>query len=173
MTIIATDGYSISADSRCTGPSGIIQRPWTKIFPLPDGSAIGCCGSAALATILIEWITFSGETADLRPSFISEDDFEAIRLYPNGNLFSYGPHCLPEAVPFPYAIGSGSQYAIGALEAGASPQRAVEITTVYDPSCGPPVETLVVRHRKGRKRNPAPATTALRAPKEPNESSSL
>lgn len=37
--------------------------------------------------------------------------------------------------PF-YAIGSGSDYALGALAAGATPDRAVQIAAQFDNNCG-------------------------------------
>lgn len=148
MTVIATDGYSIASDTRCTDGSLIIQRPWHKLIVLPDGSAFGTAGDSEAGLLFQAWLE-NGEQPELRPSLAGQD-FIALRLHPNGALTLYTTLCLPEAVPAPYAIGSGAHLAIGALEAGASPLRAVEIACTYDPSCGAPVDTFTVRHRRGR-----------------------
>jgi ATP-dependent protease HslVU (ClpYQ) peptidase subunit len=41
-----------------------------------------------------------------------------------------------------YAIGSGAAYAIGALEAGATPTEAVEIASRNDVMTGLPTQTI-------------------------------
>lgn len=150
MTVIATDGYSIASDTRAAQDGLIIQRPWHKLHPLPDGSVVGSAGDSELGVLFLDWLE-SGEESSARPDW-SDEDFAAMRLYPDGTIMVYTAHCVPEPVPAPFAIGSGHKLALGALEAGASPLRAVEIACIYDASCGIPIDTVVVRHRKGRKR---------------------
>ena len=41
-----------------------------------------------------------------------------------------------------YAIGTGAQYAMGAMEAGATPAEAVKISARYDEHTGLPIETM-------------------------------
>ena len=44
-----------------------------------------------------------------------------------------------------YAVGSGAKFALGALNAGATPERAVEIAAKYDPSTGGDIKSEFIR----------------------------
>lgn len=48
----------------------------------------------------------------------------------------------PLAVLPPFAIGSGADYAMGAMRHGASPRQAAEIACELCISCGGPVQVL-------------------------------
>lgn len=43
-----------------------------------------------------------------------------------------------------YAIGSGGDYALGALEAGSTPEKAVQIASLYDPNTNDRVTVMEV-----------------------------
>ena len=47
----------------------------------------------------------------------------------------------PITLPF-FAIGSGADYAIGAMAAGVFPDRAVQIAAQYDPKTGGGVDVV-------------------------------
>ncbi|MCK9600315.1 MAG: hypothetical protein M0R06_14820 [Sphaerochaeta sp.] len=50
-----------------------------------------------------------------------------------------------------YAVGSGSEFAIGALAHGSSPEEAVAIAARYDSYTGGPIRTLFVPNTKETK----------------------
>lgn len=70
-------------------------------------------------------------------------DFTCLVLTSMG-LYEFDAYCRGELIIEPnfYAIGSGAKAALGALHAGASARRAVEIACQIDPSTGPPVVTM-------------------------------
>lgn len=69
-------------------------------------------------------------------------DFTALVLT-NEGLFEADAYCRPDKIidQF-YAVGSGAKAALGAMHAGASAKRAVEIACLIDPYTAPPIVTM-------------------------------
>ncbi|EJC75019.1 ATP-dependent protease HslVU (ClpYQ), peptidase subunit [Rhizobium leguminosarum bv. trifolii WSM2012] len=88
-----------------------------------------------------DWVT-AGMSAEAYGT--SGRDFEALLAKVDGSVLHF------ESSPYPsgplkndfYAIGSGSQYAHGALMAGADPIAAVTMAIGCDVYSGPPIVTL-------------------------------
>jgi hypothetical protein len=58
-------------------------------------------------------------------------------------ILRYEQDCLPyEIEDKKYAIGSGRDFAIGAMEMGASAEEAVLVASKYEVSCGNSVDIL-------------------------------
>lgn len=130
MTTIATDGQRIAADGRLTFNGRIASEDETKLHTLSDGSVVGVAGDP------------DGTRDLLRALEKNEDhsfsDMTALRLFPSGAIALYaGEAGAPTFLSPPQAIGSGGPFAIGALEAGASPRQAVKIAAKLDPGTGP------------------------------------
>lgn len=91
----------------------------------------------------VDWLTRGTE---FKPHYDKDDHtFEAL-VMDGGFILYYDNELVPLIVDEPfYAIGSGSAYAIGAMDAGASPQRAVELAILRDECSGPPIVT--VKHK--------------------------
>ena len=83
--------------------------------------------------------------AGLKERFVLVDDpgFSLLVVRPDGSaLFMIG-YGLPSYVNAPfYAIGSGPEYALGAMETGADAVAAVRIACKYDVYSEPPIMTL-------------------------------
>lgn len=108
-----------------------------KVFKVKgyDGEQwlVGGVGSMTMLTQFVEWFKDT-TTATETPSM---ENTQALALNSKGQLFLY------YATPYPihirdkwFAIGSGGEYAVGALEAGATPEQALRIATKRDANTG-------------------------------------
>lgn len=129
MTTVCTDGKVMAADGRLTG-SFIIQRNHKKIFKLIDGSIIGFCGECRCWQAMVDWL--NGGT---KPEF-KKGEFTGLILYPNGDIFTIDEELHKAKVSAPFAIGSGRDFAMGAMLFGAAPAEAVKVAIKLDTSSG-------------------------------------
>lgn len=157
MTTIAYKDGLIAVDSRETfGDQGHEHcHPCQKLFyvVLPEVGtfAIATAGESVPGLLFVDkfrriWSEDSLEK--LREEFAGAD-FEALVLHdPPGAHLSGEPEvywfdkwlrCTPVEDLECFAIGSGAKVALGAMKAGASAQRAVEIATTIDPYTQYPV----------------------------------
>lgn len=74
-------------------------------------------------------------------------DSEGSVIFHVGGLTGYlgANMCFVEDEKGIYAVGSGSPYALGALSAGATPKKAVEIARDWDMYTGGEVQTLTIK----------------------------
>jgi ATP-dependent protease HslVU (ClpYQ) peptidase subunit len=138
MTTIATDGKVVASDSRMSG-AYIDQSGAQKLWRV-GASIVACAGDYAMAIKFVEWAN-AGYAPDAKPD-ISEN-FEAI-VVTKAAIKYYCPHLVGVRVGRPAAIGTGVHYAMGAMLAGASPKRAVEIAKRLDSGTGGKVVTMEV-----------------------------
>jgi hypothetical protein len=154
MTVIAVKNGQVAADSRYNIESesgGIRMFQTEKLFrkrvTLPNSveqDVIICtAGEGPPGLVFVDWFGSNKEPPDL---FVHGDaDFTVLVVMQDGTLMEYDKWCRGEKV-FPtkgcYAIGCGAKAAMGAMLAGASAKRAVEITIEIDQLCGPPVVTM-------------------------------
>jgi ATP-dependent HslUV protease subunit HslV len=129
MTTIACDGKSMAADGASSAYEVIHCTKRKKLSRLSDGSIIGTSGGHVDREAFREWLENGGKA----PKVV---DFSALRLMPDGRILYYGDTLEGCEVDTPAAVGSGSQFAIGAMEAGLSAKRAVEIASKRDPWTG-------------------------------------
>lgn len=138
MTTLAYKNGFLAAD-RLAAPDGGLC---TKIGRNPNGDIAGFCGGLALGQ---RWLRAFVSDADEFPSLVSVNDAHGYALIirkSTGAVEFMEPDGLVHfEAPF-YAYGSGSHYALAAMEAGASAKRAVEIAAKYDPTTGSDVEVL-------------------------------
>lgn len=76
----------------------------------------------------------------------SAREFEMLEITSEGEVFFYLNSLIP-AGPITadyYAIGSGAEYALGALRMGASALEAVEVAAENDPYTGHPLMTVTI-----------------------------
>lgn len=143
MTTIATDGKSMAGDgnSYCNGT--LAARSSVKVHRLKDGSLFGACGSSGWGDKLQEWCDSwaqGGIPAGDPPKGDDGDGFMILR--PDGTLLQGGSDGLAVPIDAPFAIGSGMDYAIGAMDAGASPEEALIIASERDKSTGGKITVL-------------------------------
>lgn len=137
MTTVAyRDGWMV-ADSQIS--EGAMKYRAAKIERLADGRLVGMAGSWGGCIKLRDWVA-AGCPDDDEPTEIND----ATLL-----VASERGLCLfdSDLVPFPIldafaAVGSGAQYAVGAMEAGATAEDAVLIACRRDPGSSFPIHKL-------------------------------
>lgn len=136
MTTIATDGRSIAADGRMTAAGEIRTETHAKLRELPDGSWVGGAGDTNAIIAAVRELSLS--LTERRDPVATEGDYTLLRLYPSGAILLYGTR-LDAAVfvDAPFTIGSGGEFARGALAAGASLKKAMRIAATYNWGTGP------------------------------------
>lgn len=132
-TTIATDGFSMAADTQGT-------RGYTKLFHHKkleriDGFVVGCAGNVVDIKKFKAWFKNRSQG---KPKLKS---MSALVMDKNC-VWLYDESCIPEAVFPPYAIGTGSRPALGAMKAGANAERAVRISTEIDLFTGGDVDVM-------------------------------
>ena len=134
MTTIAWDGKSIAADKLCGGRYTV-----NKIWKLPDGSVIGGAGLYDHIVEVVAWIA-EGGNEDKRPKLpeSQEEGSDLLLVDADGKAYWLTwPYLRKVPITEKYeAIGSGSEFALGAMAMGASAQRAVQIASRFDPNTG-------------------------------------
>jgi ATP-dependent protease HslVU (ClpYQ) peptidase subunit len=132
VTTIATDGKTMAGDGQAEACHTIICTTRAKVARLSDGSLFGSAGRGADNLAMIEWLESGME--DKRPRLKS---FSGLRLFADGRLEYWSEDVdVPTPVDVPCAVGSGMDFAIGAMLCGASPEQAVAIASQRDPGTG-------------------------------------
>lgn len=124
MTTIAVRGGVIAADGQVTGGAAIITLKDRKIFRLPNGNIVGVSGPSEECDALIENLR-KNKSYKCRK-------LEAVMLDTRGRLYVYEGRKFKRENYEYYAIGSGWKFAIGAMDAGASAKKAVDIAKKRD-----------------------------------------
>lgn len=142
MTTVATDGRTMAADRMVCGGGGIKHGQTTKIFHADNGDVVGAAGDSFRIAAFVRW--YNGDRVD--PFEANPEDFEALVLKSDGTTlcFNFAGDFIVESGPHA-AIGSGSGVALGALDAGASPVKAIEIASRRDIYTGGGVDELQPR----------------------------
>lgn len=131
MTTIAWSRESgiVAADRQCSYHC----TPATKLFTLADRSVVGIAGSLEFCLAAVKYLDGS---IGPKPTS-STDNSTLLRVYPDGTAEVYHSQLEPYPVLLPFfAVGSGSDYAMGALAMGATPERAIEIASQFDEATG-------------------------------------
>jgi hypothetical protein len=139
VTTIACDGKVMAADGLVTNGNDIaVEFDEKKIWRLPDGSILGAAGSTDGCEAIRRFLS----NADEKLETVAE--FDAIRLMPDGSGLSYSDKGGEKSTrcTWPATLGTGGSIALGALLAGASPRRAVEIACQRDCGSGGKIRTL-------------------------------
>lgn len=135
MTVIAYRDGVMAADSRVTGnfvTTGIkLYRKNSRI--------IGFAGDLHQALVFVDWYF---DNKQRKPDLANESDWYALVASSDG-LEEWNHALRPvQIMDRFYAIGSGAEIAMGAMEAGASAKRAAEIACKRADGCGLPVVTM-------------------------------
>jgi ATP-dependent protease HslVU (ClpYQ) peptidase subunit len=139
VTTIACDGISMAGDGRTLSANDIVLCHGSpKVLRLKDGSLLGCAGTSDVKHKLRDWLEQGAEG----PFPKIKGAFSAMLLLPNGEGRYFNEDEKWIAMEFPFAIGSGSEIALGAMDAGASPEEAVEIACRRDPFSGGAITRL-------------------------------
>ena len=124
MTTIAWDGRMLAADRM-----GVLDDfkfdDGPKLRALSGGRYVACCGMAQIVERVLPWM----ETGGQRPEMPESASFSAILVTSDGDAFLIENNLIPMPIASGqrFAIGSGAQFALGAMEAGASAELAIRI----------------------------------------------
>ncbi len=149
MTTIAFDGKTLAGDT--SWQSSYNQQHHTPKIGRRAGIAWGVSGYGTDAVQFNQWMR-AGRPADAKPKLDGADCFSAI-VIEGGEAVRYEGASLtvcPAGVPA--ATGSGCEIAMGAMMAGASAKRAVEIAIILNSDSGGRVNTIncTKRHKKAK-----------------------
>jgi ATP-dependent protease HslVU (ClpYQ) peptidase subunit len=129
MTTIATDGRAMAADGLVHDHCDtIVDRDCRKVFRLADGRIAGGAGNAFDVLAWVNWL----DAAKSGPCPIEGTQFSGLILDPSGTVLWVDHKGREGVTPVPAAVGSGQDYAYGAMDAGADPAEAVRIATLRD-----------------------------------------
>lgn len=143
-TIVFRDGI-MAADTRAYSghPTPIGEKQ--KIYRLDDGSLLGVSTTKpGLSETFRNWIN-DGSDYDKVPINPGPDlNLTAILVNTKGEVYYYHDDVWPSGPIYAkyYAIGSGDQYAYGALSCGASAEAAVAVASQHDPWTGDKIQKI-------------------------------
>lgn len=138
-TIVYKDGV-MACDTYVTGNGARLTGGIMKVVRLASGALLGSSGEGDIRP-LIDILNKVTKPSQLpKPLDLAElkQNFEAILVLPKGQRFwvrCYQDGATGNIVPITdnaFAVGSGEQFAMGAIAAGASPREAVRIACKYD-----------------------------------------
>lgn len=144
MTTIAIKHGMMAADSRVsleTEAGGARMFRCEKLYRIMLGrkqAIVGLAGGSFDGLEFLDWL-IAGKKDPPQRLIDGDAAFTAVVLTRNG-LFEYDRWCRADKIlePF-YAVGSGAKAALGAMHAGASAQKAVQIACKIDYYSGGPV----------------------------------
>ena len=142
MTTIAYRDGVLAADSLVTcggGADGFVSKA-RRI----DGLLTAASGSTVHAERFFNWLA-GGAPGDCPLVGLPENSrTNGLVVLPSGRLRVWCHEGSWDFTPLRgfYALGSGTDYAIGAMEMGADAERAVQVATIHDIATGGPITVL-------------------------------
>lgn len=153
MTTIAYKDSIMAAEGRMSLGDCIIKEDTIKVYSV-NGHLCGVCGRARAISTFVGWLQRMtdyhivsrevGDLVDLVPPQLEDDDgYSAMVVCPDGQVLMYeGNTPIDMGVNVPMSIGSGSVYALAAMDAGASAEEAVKIAMKRDVFSGGTITTV-------------------------------
>lgn len=143
MTTIAWDGRSMAADKGHW--FGNVAIPITKLFCVyyeGNRCAVSGAGTARWILSAVEWLAKDACIREQTPPYLGNDG-QLLLGNALGELFVFEGRMERTRLNVPFfAIGAGGEMAMGALAAGASAKKAVEIVIQYGPGASNGVDVI-------------------------------
>lgn len=151
MTTIAFDGKTLAADRQMnTGGmphlaarSKICRGTWHGMPAL-----FAQAGTYVFSSAVVAWLV-AGMPEDDKPDMPGKEDSFAVLVVTEAGIYVYIDSLRP--VPLgniKWAMGSGSDFAFGAMDAGKCAKTAVEIACARDVMSGMGIDTLTLKEGK-------------------------
>ena len=144
ITTIAFDGKILAADKQTTWSGR--PAPTVKIHKLQKSSgwqAIGHAGNSYHALLIKRW--FNGEL-EKEPTLPTDSNAIVLLVDLNGRPYMSDRDLVPIPTNMvPWAIGSGGDFAIGAMMAGVPAGEAILIATECDTNTGMGVDEIEIK----------------------------
>lgn len=135
MTTIAWDGKTLAADTLMLDGTFRDLTQTYKIEKTDDGDWFATCGSAYVAQKFKDGSITQKDYKSGQVLIVREDGSASVSDY-TGYFFPVTP---------PFAMGSGGALALGAMLAGATPEKAVLIAMEIDTQTGGSVQSVLVK----------------------------
>jgi ATP-dependent protease HslVU (ClpYQ) peptidase subunit len=151
MTTVTVKDNIVACDSQLTNGYTISSLDGEKVVKI-NGCIVAGAGSYAQIIKFRQWFTEHSDVLIAQqdnptvniplPQNLQEGDFTGAVLYPEGDLYVYEGR-TDVAIKFeqPWAMGSGSDFALAAMKAGKSAKGAVEVAIDLDVFSGGEVKT--------------------------------
>lgn len=142
MTIIVWDGKTLAADKQATN-SGL-KLTVTKIRKIRE-HLVGFSGDLDYAFAMANWFENGAKVEDFpKHQEDSEKWVGMIVITPDKKVLKYerSPYPMDFTENNALCIGSGRDFAFGALAMGANAHKAVMIACLYENGCGMGIDTL-------------------------------
>ena len=134
MTIIAWDGHTLAADKQAT--AGELRTRVTKIMRLKSGEILAMSGELAPGLTVAEWYKNGADPKEW-PEFQRTEAWSRLIVASSSGAFFYEQFPVKIHVEEPFAAwGSGRDFALGAMERGATAIEAVEVASKFCCQCG-------------------------------------
>lgn len=156
MTTVAIKDNIVACDSQVSVGYTISSLDGEKAAKI-NGCIVAGAGSYAQVVKFRQWFTEHSDALIAQqdnptvniplPQNLQEDEFLGVVLYPDGELMLYEGRtdvAIPQNQPF--AIGSGSDFAMAAMRAGKDAKGAVEIASELDVFSGGEVKVYELDH---------------------------
>lgn len=143
MTTVAYKNGVLAADGRMSLGDMIIKEDTVKVFWV-NNHLVGVCGRARAISTFVTWLQKMtdyhivnqevGALVDLVPPTLEDDDgWTALVVTPNKQVLMYeGNTPIEMGIDVPMSIGSGSVFALAAMDAGADAEEAVKVAMKRD-----------------------------------------
>jgi hypothetical protein len=143
MSVVAFRNGRMASDSRAYGGSWQASPgSKQKIHRLPDGSLVGLTsGKLGEPDRFLAWLKSGADRAEWKGD---PPDVRALMVKLDGTLWLADCSLVfsgPITAEF-YAIGSGADFALGAMSHGADAEHAVGVAIALCPHCGGPIHTV-------------------------------
>ncbi|WNL63274.1 hypothetical protein [Citrobacter phage Tr1] len=148
MTTIIATKTKILSDGKVTIGNRVDSTTFKKVRNI-GGYLVGGAGRLSSVLNFFSWFEHNLQCQDAQqamPSLMIQSDpdrpdeeFLALVVHPDGNIFIHEGNDPTRAYPLTeeyYAIGSGSDFALAALDAGATPEAAMEVAKARDAYSG-------------------------------------
>jgi ATP-dependent protease HslVU (ClpYQ) peptidase subunit len=141
MTTIAFDGCTLAGDRQSTagGTPTETRKVFEVLSPTGERWLYGCAGNAAQC----QEFTRRVQAKMPMPTFT---DFAVLAVGPDGSIWQAEENLIWERKgTIQWAAGSGANYALGAMAAGATAEEAVRVAMGLDVSTGLGVDFVRLR----------------------------
>jgi len=140
MSTIAFDGKTVAFDTQHGSTYRIGREPWMKMRPVdnPVYQLAGGTGISQAVEVFIKWVR-DGSDESKFPEFCKEHGASSnyIAITHDGYWVEFEFTSIPVTrTNKKDSAGSGSDYALGAMLAGATAEEAVNIAASLDPGTG-------------------------------------
>lgn len=147
MTTIITDGITIASDGMiCSGGARVSMKD--KKILVEDGVIYALAGTQCLMRPLIDWVK-AGADVEKAPKAGTDNSWGLLVIDRSGARHYHYQCPYPEPIDLPWATGSGRDWALGALKAGASPAEAVRVACEIDISSGGDIQVIDIAEALG------------------------